>query len=238
MGTFEAAARVGSQKGVGTLRRTAGNERRQDERERHIGERASKKSTSAAHEGDRSTASVTFVPWRPRRPTTRLDRGSVQRRYGIGRARSSAGEHTLHTGGVTGSIPVAPTRLFACFQYLRRTPTTHTDAFRPEQTRFRHRVTGILVASASAAVPGSSQSPLTGPLLNYAAKDDPRNVLPTDPRFSKQLASWFYLGSWEALGLDASEPAPTGRSEVDLPEFLSRHNEDDGPTTSVKGLPN
>jgi hypothetical protein len=25
------------------------------------------------------------------------------------RARSSAGEHTLHTGGVTGSIPVAPT---------------------------------------------------------------------------------------------------------------------------------
>src|SRR4051795_7052770 len=26
-----------------------------------------------------------------------------------GRARSSAGEHTLHTGGVTGSIPVAPT---------------------------------------------------------------------------------------------------------------------------------
>jgi adenylate kinase family enzyme len=29
-----------------------------------------------------------------------------------GRARSSAGEHTLHTGGVTGSIPVAPTRPF------------------------------------------------------------------------------------------------------------------------------
>src|SRR5215470_16590244 len=27
----------------------------------------------------------------------------------LGRARSSAGEHTLHTGGVTGSIPVAPT---------------------------------------------------------------------------------------------------------------------------------
>jgi hypothetical protein len=26
-----------------------------------------------------------------------------------GRARSSAGEHSLHTGGVTGSIPVAPT---------------------------------------------------------------------------------------------------------------------------------
>src|SRR6185437_16395082 len=25
------------------------------------------------------------------------------------RARSSAGEHSLHTGGVTGSIPVAPT---------------------------------------------------------------------------------------------------------------------------------
>jgi hypothetical protein len=30
-----------------------------------------------------------------------------------GRARSSAGEHTLHTGGVTGSIPVAPTILSA-----------------------------------------------------------------------------------------------------------------------------
>ena len=27
-------------------------------------------------------------------------------------ARSSAGEHTLHTGGVTGSIPVAPTIFF------------------------------------------------------------------------------------------------------------------------------
>ena len=26
------------------------------------------------------------------------------------RARSSAGEHTLHTGGVVGSIPTAPTR--------------------------------------------------------------------------------------------------------------------------------
>ena len=26
-------------------------------------------------------------------------------------ARSSAGEHTLHTGGVTGSIPVAPTMI-------------------------------------------------------------------------------------------------------------------------------
>ena len=29
------------------------------------------------------------------------------------RARSSAGEHSLHTGGVTGSIPVAPTIAFA-----------------------------------------------------------------------------------------------------------------------------
>src|SRR5271163_2468003 len=29
----------------------------------------------------------------------------------VNRARSSAGEHTLHTGGVTGSIPVAPTSL-------------------------------------------------------------------------------------------------------------------------------
>jgi hypothetical protein len=28
------------------------------------------------------------------------------------RARSSAVEHTLHTGGVTGSIPVAPTMAF------------------------------------------------------------------------------------------------------------------------------
>src|ERR1700692_3578344 len=28
------------------------------------------------------------------------------------RARSSAGEHSLHTGGVTGSIPVAPTSKF------------------------------------------------------------------------------------------------------------------------------
>lgn len=27
----------------------------------------------------------------------------------FGRARSSAGEHTLHTGGVVGSIPTAPT---------------------------------------------------------------------------------------------------------------------------------
>ena len=27
-------------------------------------------------------------------------------------ARSSAVEHTLHTGGVTGSIPVAPTMFF------------------------------------------------------------------------------------------------------------------------------
>ena len=33
-----------------------------------------------------------------------------------GRARSSAGEHTLHTGGVTGSIPVAPTSLSAIFR--------------------------------------------------------------------------------------------------------------------------
>jgi hypothetical protein len=31
---------------------------------------------------------------------------------GPGRARSSEGEHTLHTGGVTGSIPVAPTSSF------------------------------------------------------------------------------------------------------------------------------
>jgi integrase len=30
----------------------------------------------------------------------------------LGRARSSAGEHCLHTAGVTGSIPVAPTNLF------------------------------------------------------------------------------------------------------------------------------
>jgi hypothetical protein len=29
----------------------------------------------------------------------------------LARARSSAGEHSLHTGGVTGSIPVAPTSL-------------------------------------------------------------------------------------------------------------------------------
>ena len=35
----------------------------------------------------------------------------IARRSAIGRqrARSSAGEHSLHTGGVTGSIPVAPT---------------------------------------------------------------------------------------------------------------------------------
>ena len=30
------------------------------------------------------------------------------------RARSSAGEHSLHTGGVTGSIPVAPTICSSC----------------------------------------------------------------------------------------------------------------------------
>src|SRR5258708_444054 len=30
------------------------------------------------------------------------------------RARSSAGEHTLHTGGVRGSIPLAPTMISVC----------------------------------------------------------------------------------------------------------------------------
>src|SRR5437588_4210824 len=37
------------------------------------------------------------------------------RRAGSGRrARSSAGEHTLHTGGVRGSIPLAPTMIPGC----------------------------------------------------------------------------------------------------------------------------
>ncbi len=35
-------------------------------------------------------------------------------------ARSSAVEHTLHTGGVTGSIPVAPTRIPGRIRRLRR----------------------------------------------------------------------------------------------------------------------
>src|ERR1700758_5188710 len=38
-----------------------------------------------------------------------MSRGGAPKCGGLGRARSSAGEHTLHTGGVTGSIPVAPT---------------------------------------------------------------------------------------------------------------------------------
>src|SRR5271155_22760 len=42
-----------------------------------------------------------------------------------GRARSSAGEHTLHTGGVTGSIPVAPTILI---NYLPETRGEHFEA--------------------------------------------------------------------------------------------------------------
>jgi hypothetical protein len=46
----------------------------------------------------------------------RLDRvaGGLLKAAGR-RARSSAGEHTLHTGGVTGSIPVAPTSISSIF---------------------------------------------------------------------------------------------------------------------------
>src|SRR3954469_11030848 len=51
------------------------------------------------------------------------------------RARSSAGEHSLHTGGVTGSIPVAPTTrnlhrerfinaMRACRPFARPEPST------------------------------------------------------------------------------------------------------------------
>src|ERR1051325_2719760 len=42
--------------------------------------------------------------------------------YSWSRARSSAGEHTLHTGGVTGSIPVAPTIEFGAKIRSRRKP--------------------------------------------------------------------------------------------------------------------
>lgn len=45
------------------------------------------------------------------------------------RAVSSAVEHCLHTAGVTGSIPVPPTRInyglhFMCFRQMRLTPTS------------------------------------------------------------------------------------------------------------------
>ena len=41
------------------------------------------------------------------------------------RAISSAGEHCLHTAGVTGSIPVAPTIFYAQLSVLSSLPTSH-----------------------------------------------------------------------------------------------------------------
>ena len=44
------------------------------------------------------------------------------------RARSSAGEHCLHTAGVTGSIPVAPTIFFLCLQAFLQLVTPFPSA--------------------------------------------------------------------------------------------------------------
>src|SRR5690348_10221003 len=50
------------------------------------------------------------------RPATYTVPSVVRRDPVADRARSSAGEHSLHTGGVRGSIPLAPTTKIQCFR--------------------------------------------------------------------------------------------------------------------------
>ena len=56
------------------------------------------------------------------------------------RARSSAGEHSLHTGGVTGSIPVAPTIKIRDLEQLNRVGRKHGQHV---GSNFRRRATDL-----------------------------------------------------------------------------------------------
>src|SRR5208337_4076716 len=70
------------------------------------------------------TFALDHALWATIQTSNRLDLGCWRfikgQPFGLG-ARSSAGEHSLHTGGVTGSIPVAPTIKTQTIPKVKRT---------------------------------------------------------------------------------------------------------------------
>ena len=65
--------------------------------------------------------------------------GPFNRLMGLEWVRSSAGEHSLHTGGVTGSIPVAPTIEISKSKHLRERPNWAVRQGTAYKGRTRHR---------------------------------------------------------------------------------------------------
>ncbi len=133
--------------------------------------------------------------------------GATKRLVPRPRVRSSAGEHRLHTAGVTGSIPVAPT-IRAQFPFSVTAGRPHPDRpDRPDRADHRRRRRARLCRSRPARPPRRAAPRLhQPPETRHHAKHSPRTP---PPQYRRTADRPHEAGSAIATATASSDPTAT-----------------------------